>query len=79
MIPIILPANASLGRCHKDSLNFFSHKSPFMAAACCHASKRTLIASYIMIIVNATDTANRSEANQCFKAIAVVRETTTEE
>ncbi|MDR1988017.1 MAG: hypothetical protein LBQ24_04665 [Candidatus Peribacteria bacterium] len=40
-----LQAKASLGKCHKDSLNFFFHKILFIALACFQASYLTFMAS----------------------------------
>ncbi|MDF1682972.1 MAG: hypothetical protein P1U46_04660 [Patescibacteria group bacterium] len=79
IIPKILQAKASLGKCHNDSLNFLCPNDSFIAIACCQASNLTFIASYIIITVNAIDIANKSELTQCLIAIAVARETTTEE
>jgi hypothetical protein len=77
--PTILPANASDGRCPRDSLNFFSQSAWFIAEACRPASKRTLIASYIIKPVKAMASAKISDVTPCFNAIAVVSETTTHE
>lgn len=79
MIHNILQAKASLGRCHNDSLNFLCQRDSFIAIACCHASNLTFIASYIIITVNVIAIANKSWLTQYFIAIAVVKETTTEE
>jgi hypothetical protein len=78
-IPTILQANASDGRCQSDSLNFFSQRYLLIAEACNHASKRTLMASYIIKPVNAIASAKKSDQTQCFNAIAVVSDTTTDE
>ena len=78
-ITTILPANASDGRCQRDSLNFFSQRCLFIAEACKPASNRTFIASYIIMTVNAIARAKTSELIQCFNAIAVVNDTTTDE
>ena len=78
MIQSILQAKASLGRCQRDSLNFFQRDS-FIAAAWSHASYLTFIASYITITVNTIAKVKKSLVTQYFIAIAIVVDETSAE